>query len=110
MGAEDAPATLLDQGFLAVHRFADPAGRVPVRKLLTIDPERKPRRARGCFVHADRGDRRQSEGDARHATIVWAVPIAFEKIRGDDPSVMARYRRKRRPLGGREAPIFESNP
>jgi len=38
MGAEDATAALLDQGFVAVHGFTDPAGRVPVRDLLAIKP------------------------------------------------------------------------
>ena len=42
MGAEDATAALLDQGFVAVHGFTDPAGRVPVRDLLAINPECEP--------------------------------------------------------------------
>ena len=42
MGAEDALAALLDQGFVAVNGFADSAGRVPVRDLLAINPECEP--------------------------------------------------------------------
>ena len=42
MGAEDAPAAFLDQSFVAVHNFAHPAGGVPVRDLLTIDPDESP--------------------------------------------------------------------
>ena len=41
---------------------------------------------RACgFGEADGGDRRQREGDARHATIVRPVPIAFQEI-GSRPS------------------------
>src|SRR5215467_9865439 len=64
MGAENAPAALLDQCFVAVHGFADPAGRVPVRDFVAIDPKHKPCRPRSDFAHADRGDRRQCESDA----------------------------------------------
>ena len=39
MGAKDVPTSLLDQCFVAVDRLADPAGRVPVRDLLAINPE-----------------------------------------------------------------------
>ena len=42
MGAEDAPATFLDQGFVAVHGCADPAGRVPVRDVLAINRNTSP--------------------------------------------------------------------
>ena len=42
MGAKDVPTSLLDQCFVAVDRLADPAGRVPVRDLLAINPECEP--------------------------------------------------------------------
>jgi len=88
-----------------------------------------PAGARGRFAHADRGNRRQREGDARHAAVIRAVPITFEKISCHHLPVMARYRRQRRSLGGcvtgridgrignalqkfveSEAPIFDRNP
>src|SRR5712671_2787623 len=80
MGTENAPAALFDQGLEAVNRLGATAGRVPVRHLLTLDPEREPRRARRRFARTHGGDRRQGEGYARHAAIVRPVPVAFEKI------------------------------
>src|ERR1700730_187203 len=42
MGAENALAAVFDQGLEAVNRLGDAASRVPVRHLLTLDPEFEP--------------------------------------------------------------------
>ena len=98
--AENALAASFDQGLVSVDRLGDATRRVLVSNLLTIDPEFQPCRARLRFAQTHGGDRRQREGDARHAPIVRPVAIAFQKVGRDHFGVVARYRRQRRPLGG----------
>jgi hypothetical protein len=74
VGAENALAAVFDQDLEAVNRLGDAARRVPVRHLLTIDPEFEPGRARLRFAQAHGGDRRQREGDA---AIAVSLAVAF---------------------------------
>src|SRR5260370_35905694 len=100
MSAENAPGPFFHQGLVSVDGLGDPARRVPGRGLLALAAELEARRAGFGLAHAHRGDRRQCERDARHASIIGPVLVAFEKIGCDDPAIMARYRGQRRTLCG----------
>src|SRR5256885_13716298 len=101
MRAEDPPGVLFNERFVTVHKFADAAGRVPVRCLCGIHAQLWYLLTRCGFGKANRSDRRQREGDAGDATIVCAVLVPLQNIGCNDLAIVARYRRKRRSLGSR---------